>query len=173
MYYNPLTAQTDSLVVEQLNEGFETYYDNSTGNTPPDEVRVQFHDVVLTSQDYTYTEHLYLANNSIYTTAYHPDYPDQNTPLYFSSTAPGDTTNGAYVVAVHDSMLVCCTVFNNVVQMRYDNPLVHWSDPQFTGGELYYVDYYWVDGVGIVRKEIFDGSGGYQIWDLVNFSIEM
>ena len=82
--------------------------------------------------------------------------------IYLSSYQIGDSSDEAQIDTIFDSYNVSNTTYRNVIKMRIDN-----FDFEF--GEDWY--YYFVDSVGIIRKEKINDEPNNETWNLIERNI--
>ncbi|MCD4834700.1 MAG: hypothetical protein K8R31_12945 [Bacteroidales bacterium] len=82
--------------------------------------------------------------------------------IYLSSYQIGDSSDEAEIDTIYDSYNVSDTTYRNVVRMRINNF-------EFEFGENWY--YYFVDSVGIIRKEKLNDEPNNEIWNLIDRNI--
>lgn len=159
----------DSVYVQDQTEGFAVY-DQDAANGGTDRYSIQYHDLNLRSDMYNYNEQAYLATNGIYPAQHNPLDP-QVDPLMDGSWVLGEAHGNTHLVAAHDTMTCLAGNFNNVLVFRYTQPIDYWSDFTNWQDTFSHADYYWVDGVGIVLKEIHGTSGAVSVWELQHYQV--
>lgn len=83
--------------------------------------------------------------------------------VYISSFHVGDATSNSYIKAIHPQMQIGDFSFDNVVEMDIIADSYISED----------MNLYYVDSIGVVRKEIRVNNEITETWDLVQYSVEI
>lgn len=81
--------------------------------------------------------------------------------VYLSSHQIGDSTMNAKITAIHNSMIINGITFKNVVEL----------DIQKDSYQEYDMNLYYVDSIGLIKKEIKEDNIIQRIWELKEHSI--
>lgn len=81
--------------------------------------------------------------------------------VYLSSHQIGDFSNNAKITAIHDSLIIDGKTFKNIVELDIQKaPFIDHN-----------MNRYYVDSIGLVKKEIKEGNIIQETWELMEYKI--
>jgi len=82
--------------------------------------------------------------------------------VYLSSHKIGDSTANAKITAIHDTLIVNNLIYENVVELNIKKDM-------YIEDEL---NLFYVDSIGIIKKEIKEDNIIQDTWELLNYNIK-
>jgi hypothetical protein len=82
--------------------------------------------------------------------------------VYLSSFQAGDSSMNAKITAIHDSLIVNEMIYKNVVEMDIKKDMYIENDMHL----------FYVDSIGLIKKEIKEENNIKTSWELLNYNID-
>ena len=83
--------------------------------------------------------------------------------IYISGHNVGVEVNNARISAIYDSLVIKNVIYRNVVKMEISQDRYIDSDMNF----------YYVDSIGVIKKEIFEDDAITETWELLRFDTQL
>jgi len=162
VYENPITLQRDSIyIISVLHDTIMKTFPHSTGGIYNEIYQINMKSTFYNDEYNDYLVYSYIKRNG------GGEFGELGQPIYWIYSAIGDEFNGATIVDMISNLEIEGNTFNNIKKMKITKAEQYQQEFDF---DTYL---YFVDGVGIVKKEYAITPDSMEVWNLVKWNVKL